>query len=105
MLAVVYQHSAPFQAKGPVLSTPVKLAGKKLMAHQMVRKQTQRGNSGTLLLSDRPTSAAATICIVVHAYCRSMHNQPVSVSSCSIAGSRSGRNAATAQNIALNDTT
>src|ERR1700740_2146105 len=97
----------PFQANGPVFRTPVRLAGKKLTAQKMVREHTQFGRESVALFfrSDRTARASATICNVVHAYCRSMTSQPVSVSSWISAGSRSGRNAAMAQKQQLNDTT
>src|SRR6476660_5355631 len=96
-----------FQADGPVFRTPVRLAGEQLTAQKMVREDTQFGMRGVALFcrSDRTARASATICNVVHAYCRSMTSQPVSVSSWISAGSRSGRNAAMAQKVALNDTT
>src|ERR1700739_4939469 len=97
----------PFQANGPVFTTPVRLAREKLTPQKVGRENSQVGMSGVALFfrSARIARASATICNVVHAYCRSMTSQPVSVSSWISSGFRSGRHAAMAQKQQLNDTT
>jgi hypothetical protein len=83
--------SKPFQAKGPVLKNGMTAAGTNSKAIQILKKPSQRGNTGLVDFEPRTTKPNKRFSANPTAQMPTNMSQPTSLSACVISIDRSGR--------------